>query len=97
MGHRLFLPCNHSYQRQRKTFNGEQDFRMPPKILSGEEILENFDLIPISWGKMKVKSLEFDVNTNFWKKKVYIFLVRILEISSCPSQLGCYAHRKECL
>ena len=69
MGHRLFLPCNHSYQRQRKTFNGEQDFRMPPKILSGEDILENFDLIPISWGKMKIKSLEFDVNTNFWKKK----------------------------
>ena len=36
MGHRRFLPCNHPYRRQKKAFNGEQDFRIPPKILSGE-------------------------------------------------------------
>ena len=53
---------------------------MPPKILSEKEILKNFDLIPISWGKMKIKSLESNVNTNCWKKKVHIFGVRILEI-----------------
>ena len=41
--------------------------------MSGEEILENFDLIPISWGKMKIKSLESDVNTNCWKKKSILF------------------------
>ena len=58
MGHRRFLPRNHPYWRQKKAFNGEQDFRIPPKILSGEEILEKVDLIPISWGKMKIKSLE---------------------------------------
>ena len=97
MGHRRFLPRNHPYQRQKKAFNGEQDFRIPIKILSGEEILEKIDLIPISWRKMKIKSLESNVNTNCWKKKVHIFLVRILEISSCLSQLRCYAHRKECL
>ena len=64
MGHQRFLPRNHPYQRQKKAFNGEQDFRIPIKILSGEEILEKIDLIPISWGKMKIKSLESDVNTN---------------------------------
>ena len=73
MGHRRFLPRNHPYRRQKKAFNGEQDFRIPPKILSGEEILEKVDLIPISWGKMKIKSLESDVNTNCWKKKSIFF------------------------
>ena len=71
MGHRRFLPRNHPYQRQKKAFNDEQDFRIPIKILSGEEILEKVDLIPISWGKMKIKSLESDVNTNCWKKSPY--------------------------
>ena len=42
---------------------------MPPKILSEKEILKKVDLIPISWGKMKIKSLESNVNTNCWKKK----------------------------
>ena len=41
--------------------------------MSGEEILEKLDLIPISWGKMKIKSLESDVNTNCWKKKSIFF------------------------
>ena len=73
MGHRRFLPHNHPYWRQKKAFNGEEDFRIPHKILSGEEILEKGYLIPISWEKMKIKSLEYDVNTNCWKKKVHIF------------------------
>ena len=47
---------------------------MPPKILSGKEILKKVDLIPISWGKMKIKSLESNVNTNCWKKKSPYFL-----------------------
>ena len=59
---------------KKKAFNGEEDFRIPPKILSGEEILEKVDLIPISWEKMKIKSLESNVNTNCWKKTKSIFL-----------------------
>ena len=74
MGHQRFLPHNHPYWRQKKAFNGEEDFRIPPKILSGEEILEKVDLIPISWEKMKIKSLESNVNTNCWKKKSPYFL-----------------------
>ena len=58
---------------KKKAFNGEEDFRIPPKILSGEEILEKGYLIPISWEKMKIKSLEYDVNTNCWKKKSLYF------------------------
>ena len=96
MGHRQFLPRNHPYWRQKKAFNGEQDFRIPPKILSGEEILEKVDLIPISWGKMKIKSLESDVNTNCWKKKVhrkYLHVLHNLDVmhiekNVCESIIG---------
>ena len=96
MGHRRFLPRNHPYRRQKKAFNGEQDFRIPPKILSGEEILEKVDLIPISWGKMKIKSLESDVNTNCWKKKVhrkYLHVLHNLDVmhiekNVCESIIG---------
>ena len=55
MGHRRFLPRNDPYRRQKKAFNGEQDFRILPKILSGEEILEKVDLIHISWEKNEDK------------------------------------------
>ncbi|XP_073132800.1 uncharacterized protein [Henckelia pumila] len=39
-GHRRFLPANHSYRRQRKAFNGYQEFNPAPKPLSGDEVLK---------------------------------------------------------
>ncbi|RVW78471.1 hypothetical protein CK203_050425 [Vitis vinifera] len=36
--HRRFLPCNHPFRKQKKAFNGEQEFRLPPKELTGDEI-----------------------------------------------------------
>ena len=39
-GHRRFLPCNHPFRKQKKAFDGEQEFKPPPKILSAEEILK---------------------------------------------------------
>ncbi|KAL6334208.1 hypothetical protein AAG906_006801 [Vitis piasezkii] len=44
-GHRRFLPCNHPFRKQKKAFDGEQEFRPPPKILSGEEILKKIKVI----------------------------------------------------
>ncbi|XP_073152932.1 uncharacterized protein [Henckelia pumila] len=37
-GHRRFLPANHPYRRQRKAFNGDQEFNPAPKPLSGDEV-----------------------------------------------------------
>ena len=48
-GHRRFLPCNHPFRKQKKAFNGEQDFRSLPQPLSGEEILHKMDNICNSW------------------------------------------------
>ncbi|CAL8991832.1 unnamed protein product [Prunus brigantina] len=39
IGHRKWLPINHSYKRQRATFNGKPEYGMPPEPLTGEEVL----------------------------------------------------------
>ena len=39
-GHRRFLPANHLFRKQKKAFDGKQEFGSPPKILTGEEILK---------------------------------------------------------
>ena len=73
MGHRRFLPCNHPYRKQKKAFDGRQEFRLPPQPLNREEILERVDSICNLWGK-KIKASASDVNiTNCWKKKSIFF------------------------
>ncbi|XP_073153787.1 uncharacterized protein [Henckelia pumila] len=42
-GHRRFLPLNHPYRRQKKTFNGNQEFNPAPNPLSGHEVLERVE------------------------------------------------------
>ena len=49
--HRRFIPCNHPFRKQKKTFNGEQEFRLALQPLIGEEILKKIVLICNSWGK----------------------------------------------
>ncbi|RVW11754.1 hypothetical protein CK203_089799 [Vitis vinifera] len=63
IGHRRFLPCNHPFRKQKKAFNGEQEFRLPPKELTGDEIFTKVDMIHNSWGKKKkVKQCESFAN-----------------------------------
>ena len=73
-GHRRFLPCNHPYRKQKKAFNGEQDFQSPPQPLSGEAILHKMDNICNSWGKKKVRQDKSKGNVACcWKKKSIFF------------------------
>ena len=72
--HRRFLPCNHPFRKQKKAFNGVQEFRLPPKELTGDEIFRKVDTIHNSWGKKKVKQCQSFVNpTSCWKKKSIFF------------------------
>ena len=73
IGHRKFLPCNHPYRRQKKAFNGEQDFLSPPQPLSGEAILHKMDNICNSWGKKKVRQDKSKGNVACCLKKKSIF------------------------
>ncbi|RVW80063.1 hypothetical protein CK203_052397 [Vitis vinifera] len=73
-GHIIFLPCNHPFRKQKKAFNGKQEFISPPQPLSGEEILRKIDVISNSWGKNKNSRGKLNVNTtNCWKKKSIFF------------------------
>ena len=73
-GHRRFLPRNHPYRKQKKAFDGKQEFRSPPQILTGEEILKKINRICNSWGKKKVNRGKSEINnTNCWKKKSIFF------------------------
>ena len=73
-GHRRFLPCNHPFRKQKKAFDGEQEFRPPPQILTGEEILKKVKVICNSWGKKKFNRGKSKVsNPNCWKKKSIFF------------------------
>lgn len=52
MGHRRFLPHDH-FLRTSKSFNGEPELRLEPKLLSGEEVLGQLGHIdPSLFGKI---------------------------------------------
>ncbi|XP_073057309.1 uncharacterized protein [Primulina eburnea] len=73
-GHRRFLPATHPYRRQRKAFNGNQEFNPTPKPLSGHEVLERVERINCRWGKsIGVLKSNKDEIKSCWKKKSIFF------------------------
>ncbi|XP_073132543.1 uncharacterized protein [Henckelia pumila] len=102
-GHRRFLPANNPYRRQRKAFNGYQEFNPAPKPLSGDEVLIKVDGIHCHWGKMrkKIQSTKDDVKPSFKKKSIFfeleywkhLFVRHVLDVihiekNVCESLLG---------
>ncbi|CAL9001118.1 unnamed protein product [Prunus brigantina] len=45
IGHRRYLPMQHSWRKNKADFDGHQEMRPPPIEFSGEDILEQFDFI----------------------------------------------------
>ena len=74
IGHRRFLPHYHPYRKQKKAFNGKQEWRSAPKPLTGDEVLKRVEKISFSIGKNKVKSKTVDKDEkSCWKKKSIFF------------------------
>ncbi|XP_073139065.1 uncharacterized protein [Henckelia pumila] len=73
-GHRRFLPLSHPYRRQKKTFDGNQEFNPAPNPLSGHEVLERVERINYQPGKLtgKLQSKKDD-GKPCWKKKSIFF------------------------
>ncbi|XP_028051458.1 uncharacterized protein LOC114256072 [Camellia sinensis] len=71
-GHRKFLLRYYPYRRQKKAFNGEQEFGLAPIPLSGEEILNKVKGLVTIWGKRNKKALDVG-GTKCWKKKSLFF------------------------
>ena len=98
--HRRYLPHNHSYRKQKKAFNGEQEFRRRPTILSGEEVFEKVKNIKLSFGKTKenkksIPSKGYKKCSIFWSLPYWQYLfvrhsldVMHIEKNVCDSLIG---------
>ena len=88
MGHRRFLPGNHSWRiRYNQYFDGKSERRLPPKELSRVEVLEQLEVIEnIQFGKTsgshKRKHTEAELN---WMKLSIFFRIIILEAATTSS------------
>ncbi|TXG66340.1 hypothetical protein EZV62_007615 [Acer yangbiense] len=76
MGHRRFLPQCHPYRKQKKSFNGQQEFDPAPEPMTGEEILSKVNRLSFCMGKgrKRKKSGSPDLTSMIgWKKKSIFF------------------------
>ncbi|KAL7606445.1 hypothetical protein Lser_V15G18818 [Lactuca serriola] len=64
-GHRRFLPYDHPFRRQKKAFNGQQEFSPSPVPMNGDEIYNRVKFIINKWGKVnKGKETEIQQSTS---------------------------------
>ncbi|XP_061347422.1 uncharacterized protein LOC133292947 [Gastrolobium bilobum] len=83
MGHRRFLHQRHRFRLNKVRFNGKQDMRNPPTLLSGCEILEQVQNLHVTFGRTpevngrgkraRVSDRGAHGNTMQWKKKSIFF------------------------
>ena len=78
MGYRRFLPIDHRFRRDKKSFDGNEGHRAAPKQLSREDVLHQLDgmehitLGKISKNKMSAKRKREHVELEHnWKKKTF--------------------------
>ncbi|XP_057779975.1 uncharacterized protein LOC130998576 [Salvia miltiorrhiza] len=76
-GHRRFLEQSHPYRRQMKVFDGTQELRSAPKVLSGRDVLKRVAAIECKWGKMSKEKKDGD--KRIWKKKSIFFQLEYWE------------------
>ncbi|GJU27840.1 putative transposon, En/Spm-like protein [Tanacetum coccineum] len=53
VGHKRYLPYNHPFRKQKKAFNGQQEFLQAPIPMTGEQIYNEVKHIENKWGKGK--------------------------------------------
>ena len=80
MGHRQFLLSDHKFQRYKRSFDENEEHRIAPKELSGEDVLHQLDPIEhvtlgkTSKNKIKTKrKREHYKPEHNWKKKSIFF------------------------
>ncbi|XP_010327667.1 uncharacterized protein [Solanum lycopersicum] len=69
-GHRTFLPPDHPFRRDKRSFNGKEEHKVAPTPLSGAQILEELREFNNVFGKNKKKRKR--KNDGPWKK-IHIF------------------------
>lgn len=58
VGHRRYLPYNHAFRKQKKAFNGKQEFGTAPIPMTGEQIYNEVKHIENKWGRVKQANQE---------------------------------------
>ncbi|XP_056687930.1 uncharacterized protein [Spinacia oleracea] len=96
--HRPFLPCDHPYRKQKKAFNGKQEFKKRPRDLSGEEVFQKVKDIQITFGKKSragISKQGYKKCSDFWRLPYWkhLFVRHCLDImhiekNVCDSLIG---------
>nr|XP_009799974.1 PREDICTED: uncharacterized protein LOC104245959 [Nicotiana sylvestris] len=71
LGHRKFLPVDHPFRRDKKSFDGKEEHRLAPTPLTGEEVFEElieFNNIFVKGTKKRSRSAKGP-----WKKRSIFF------------------------
>ncbi|KAM6567351.1 hypothetical protein CsatA_026479 [Cannabis sativa] len=71
MGHRRYLPANHPDRRKKKAFDGTEEGDMAPLPLSGEQILQQVQLVDFKYGKTQKNK---KTNGCFQRKSIFFRL-----------------------
>ncbi|XP_019255093.1 PREDICTED: uncharacterized protein LOC109233677 [Nicotiana attenuata] len=71
LGHRRFLPRDHPFRRDKKSFDGKEEHRPTPAPLSGEEVFEELLEFNNIFGKRAKKRPRSDKGQ--WKKRSIFF------------------------
>ncbi|XP_075103619.1 uncharacterized protein LOC142178190 [Nicotiana tabacum] len=72
MGHRLKLPLSHKWRNVKDSFDGTKEKRLPPKICSGIEILnqlQDLEGIQLTKDPKKRKKISHENRKDNWNKK----------------------------
>ena len=91
MGHRRFLPIDHRFRLDKKSFDRNEEHRAAPKQLSGEDVLHQLDgMEHITLGKTsknkmsaKRKREHVELEQNWKKKKAFFSNCHIGKPSFC--------------
>ena len=76
MGHRRYLQSNHKFRCDKKSFNGEEELRLPPTQLPEVDVLEQLEhLESIILGKSQKKKKNRKILhvCTIGRKRVYFF------------------------
>lgn len=76
MGHRRYLPTNHKWRNDKRSFDGTKELREAPKLLSGSDILaqvNDLEGIVLTKDNSKKMKLSHDKRGDNWNKKSIFF------------------------
>lgn len=75
LGHRRYLPMNHSWRKNRTMFNGEEEYDQPPRELSGEDILMQLTKVrEVRFSKALKKRKRTEEELNWTKNSIFFEL-----------------------